>query len=357
MKIPSDLNGIAATRRFLSGSEKRATLKVLVFGAGAVGGYIGGALLAAGIDVTFLVRESAAEGLRDHGFHLTDYRGLDLKLGEVPCVTSLSQVAVPADIVLLTVKCTGVAQAAQELSDWISPTTLVVCFQNGVGSKSIAAKTIPSEQLLSGMVPFNVLYGERGHLHRGVEGDLKVERHPTLEPLLEVWNRIGIPALACDDFESVAWGKLLLNLNNAVNALAGVPIVEELSQRDFRRVLAACMKELLAALKSAGIEVDLPDTPAGILPWVLVLPNWLFQRVASKMLAIDHLARSSMWEDLERRRTTEVEFLNGAVIALAERQGVSATANRKIMELVREAENAGQGSPGMTAQQLVSKVL
>lgn len=334
-----------------------AHLRVLVFGAGAVGGYIGGALLASGMDVTFLVRESAAESMREHGLHLTDYRGLDLELGDIPCVTSLSQVAEPTDIVLLTVKCTGVAQAAQQLSDWISPSTRVVCFQNGVGSKDIAAKSIPSDQLLSGMVPFNVLYGERGHLHRGVEGDMKVERHPALEPLLEAWNRIGITALACDDFESVAWGKLFLNLNNAINALAGVPIVEELSQRDFRRVLAACMRELLAALKSADIEAHIPDTPPSILPWVLVLPNWLFRRVASKMLAIDHLARSSMWEDLERRRTTEIEFLNGAVVALAERQGVSAEVNRKIMELVRQAEKAGQGSPGISAQQLVRELL
>ena len=332
-------------------------MKILVFGAGAIGGFLGGTLQAAGLDVTFLVRDKVAEDLRKHGFHLTDYQGLDLKLPEVACVTSLDQVPAPVDIVLLTVKCTGVVLAAQELAKWISPTTLVLCFQNGIGSKARAATCLPSARLLSGMVPFNVLNQERGHLHRGVAGDLQVERHPALEPLLEAWNRIGVSVSACDDFESIAWGKLLLNLNNPINALAGVPLVEELSQRDFRRVLAACQRELLAALKAAGIQAHLPNIPATLLPWILLLPTWLFRRVAAQMLAIDPLARSSMWEDLEKRRTTEIDFLNGAVVALSERQGLPARVNRKIVDLIRQAEAAGQGSPSLTAQQLVKNLL
>lgn len=332
-------------------------MKILIFGAGAVGGYLGGTLLAAGLDTTFLVREPVAQSFREHGLHLTDYQGLDLKLAEIPCVTSLSQVQTPADIVVLTVKCTGLLRAAEELAGWISPTTKVLCIQNGVGSKDIAATRIPPAQLISGMVPFNVLNRGSGRLHRGVEGDLKVERHPSLEPLVKAWNQVGVSTLACDDFESVLWGKLLFNLNNAINALAGVPLVEELSQREFRRVLAACVRELLAALKSANIQADLPGIPTSLLPWILVSPNWLFRVVGSRMLNIDPLARSSMWEDLENRRTTEIDFLNGAVVALAERQGLSAQVNQKLVHLIRQAEEAGQGSPALTAQQLLQKLL
>lgn len=335
-----------------------AGVKILVFGAGAIGGYIGGALLAAGLDVSFLVRESVARRYQEHGLRLTDYLGLDVKLTNLRCHTRLDQITQKPDVVLLTVKCTGVGQAAAELAPWIGPETLVVCFQNGVGSKAVAAGSIPEQQLLSGMVPFNVLTAEEGRLHRGTEGDLQVEYHPALEPLVRAWNQLRVPARSSRDFESVAWGKLLLNLNNAINALAGIPLVEELNQRDYRRVLSACMRELLAALKQAGIRpAKLVKLPPFLLPWVLILPNFVFRRVARKMLAIDPLARSSMWEDLENRRSTEIDFLNGAVVRLAERGGLPCPANRSIMALIREAEASGQGSPRLTAAQLSSKVL
>lgn len=339
-------------------AKRARVVKILVFGAGAIGGYIGGALLAAGLDVSFLVRPSVAARFQQHGLRLTDYLGVDVKLSEIPCFTSLEQCTAKPDVVLLTVKCTGVEQAAAELAPWIGPETLVVCFQNGVGSKSVAARFIPEQQLLSGMVPFNVLNSDDGRLHRGTEGEVQVEYHATLEPLVRAWNDMKLPARACHDFESVAWGKLLLNLNNAINALAGVPLVEELNQRDYRRVLSACMRELLAALKRAKIKpARLAKLPPFLLPWVLILPNFVFRRVAKKMLAIDPLARSSMWEDLEKHRPTEIDFLNGAVVQLAERGGFPCPVNRSIMALIREAEQGGNGSPGITASQLAGKLL
>jgi 2-dehydropantoate 2-reductase len=334
-------------------------VNILVMGAGAIGGYLGGALRVAGLDVNFVGRPEVLERLHNHGLHLTDYQGLNLKVPPpVSGFSSLQQCPGPADLVLLTVKCTGVAQAAQELAPWISPATVVVCFQNGVGSKSVAAQFLPAAQLLSGMIPFNVLNAGEGRLHRGTEGEVRCQRHPALEPLVEAWNRVGVPAAISDDFESVAWGKLLLNLNNAINALAGVPLLEELSQRSYRLVLAACMSELLASLKAAQIQpARLARLPPSWLPWVLRLPDWLFQRVARKMLAIDPLARSSMWEDLERRRPTEIDFLNGAVLGLAARHRVPAPVNSKIIEWIRQAETSQQGSPNLSGQQLVETLL
>ena len=302
-----------------------------------------------------MVRESVAERFARHGLHLTDYLGQNLKVAPpIDGYTSLELCPFPANLVLLTVKCTGVAEAARELAPWVAPETVVVCFQNGVGSKSRAAVHIPAGQLVSGMVPFNVLSHDQGRLHRGTEGALCVEAHPALEPLLEAWNRVGIPAHASQDFESVAWGKLQLNLNNAINALAGIPLQQELSQRPYRRVLAACMSELLQALRAAGIRpARLARLPPALIPWVLLLPDGLFRRVARKMLAIDPLARSSMWEDLQRGRPTEIHFLNGAVVELARKYGLEAPVNTKIMERLAQAESSQKGSPGLSGSDLL----
>lgn len=333
-------------------------MKVLIFGAGAIGGYIGGALLASGVDVTFLVRPSVAKRFDEHGLTLTDFTGGDVQLrAPIPYQTDL-QNCPQADVVLLTVKCIDVEDAARELADWVKPSTVVVCLQNGVGSPQRATALLGETKVLAGMVPFNVLTMDGGRLHRGTEGELKLEAHPATHQLIHAWRQSGVPASVATDFSSIAWGKLLLNLNNAINALAGIPLVQELGQRPYRRVLAATQTELLRALKAAGIRpARLAGVPPFLIPWILRLPDWLFRLVARRMLAIDPLARSSMWEDLERRRLTEIDFLNGAVVRLAEENGLQAPVNSDILSLVKEAERAGEGSPGISGQELAGRLL
>jgi 2-dehydropantoate 2-reductase len=84
------------------------------------------------------------------------------------------------------------------------------------------------------------------------------------------------------------------------------------------------------------------------------LPNWLFFRVASAMVKIDPEARSSMWEDLERRRQTEVDELNGAIVALGAKHGVSTALNARVVALVHEAERNHAGSPKLRADQITT---
>jgi 2-dehydropantoate 2-reductase len=151
----------------------------------------------------------------------------------------------------------------------------------------------------------------------------------------------------------VLWGKLLLNLNNALNALAGVPLATELGDKRWRKLLARQIDEGLKVLKAAGITpARIEGVPPAAVPRILRLPSWLFRRVAGRMLAIDPEARSSMWEDLERRRPTEIDHLQGAVLALAAKTGVRAPLTRRIVELVKAAEAARAGSPGLAPEQL-----
>jgi 2-dehydropantoate 2-reductase len=143
---------------------------------------------------------------------------------------------------------------------------------------------------------------------------------------------------------------LLFNLNNALVALSGLPLAEELADRRWRRVLADQIAEALAATKGAGIEpasVAGPLKPAW-LPFALRLPDWLFRRLARRMLAIDPGARSSMWDDLERGRPSEIDDLQGAVLRLAALTGTAAPTVERVAALVREAESAGNGPPGLS---------
>jgi len=93
-----------------------------------------------------------------------------------------------------------------------------------------------------------------------------------------------------------------------------------------------------------------------IAPFILSLPNWLFTRVAQAMLKVDPEARSSMWEDLQKGRRTEIDYLNGEIIKLAQKYDVPTPVNQKIFELVRQAEIQEQGPPQISAETLLQQV-
>ena len=139
----------------------------------------------------------------------------------------------------------------------------------------------------------------------------------------------------------VMWAKLLLNMNNALNACPALPLAMQLSERRWRRMLARQIAEALGVLKAAGIRpARLEGVAPGMIPRILRLPNWLFRRVAGRMLAIDPEARSSMWEDLERGRPTEIDYLQGAILALAQKHKIRAPLTEGIVRLVKQAEAA-----------------
>jgi 2-dehydropantoate 2-reductase len=185
------------------------------------------------------------------------------------------------------------------------------------------------------MVPFNIAELAPGHYHRGTAGTLAAQTHPALIPWLPVFERAGLPLRLHPELAPVQWGKLLLNLNNPVNALSGRPLRAQLLDREYRKVLAALQEEALQALRAAHIR---PAAMAGVaprrLPALLRLPTWAFRLLAGRMLRIDEQARSSMADDLTQGRVTEVDALCGAVVRLARAQGVDAPLNARMMSLL-----------------------
>lgn len=318
--------------------------KIVIYGAGSIGCYVGGRLAASGSDVTFIGRERIGNELEAHGLHLTDYLGADLRVPaeKVQFATS-AEAAAGADLVLVTVKSAATEQAGKELSAVLRPDTIVVSFQNGISNAEVLGRSLEGRPVITGMVQFNVINSGNGKFHQGSEGTVEAEADPMLADWLDAFRHAGLPLEVHDDMQAILWAKLLLNLNNPINALSGLPLKEELSQRDFRRVLALAQQEGLGLLNKAGIQpAKLTPLPPDWIPKLLTVPNWLFRLLANKMLEIDPLARSSMWEDLERGRKTEIDWINGEIIRLAQEQGGSAPVNAKLVALIRAAEQGGR---------------
>ncbi|MFJ9609000.1 2-dehydropantoate 2-reductase [Kitasatospora sp. NPDC101176] len=317
--------------------------RIAVLGAGSIGCHLGG-MLAAVADVTLIGRPAAMAAVGRDGLTLTGPGSARREVRGLTVATD-ADAAATADYVLVTVKSADTRAAARELAGRLAPGAAVISFQNGLHNTAELRAGLPGHRVLAGMVPYNVLRSGPAAVHQGSGGALMLEDAPEARPFAAAARAGGLRLVLRADMPAVQAAKLLMNLNNAVNALSGLPLREQLGTRAYRACLARCQREALAAFRAAGVApARLGPVPPRWTPGLLGLPDALFRRVAAAGLRIDERARSSMWEDLERGRPTEIDSLQGEVIALARRHGLPAPANGRLVELVREAERAGPGA-------------
>ncbi|WP_042365390.1 2-dehydropantoate 2-reductase [Streptacidiphilus neutrinimicus] len=322
-------------------------MRIAVMGAGSIGCHLGGHLARqADAEVTLIGRPTAMAVVAEKGLTLTSGRREPLHVpADRIAVATEASAAAGADVVLVTVKSDGTRAAARELAPHLKADTVVVSFQNGLHNAEALREELPQLTVLTGMVPYNVLQTEPGWFHQGTGGALMLDDDASGAPLVAALTAAGLRVEPRGDMRAVQYAKLLMNLNNAVNALSGVPLRAQLSDRSYRTCLALCQREALAAFRAAGVTpAQLGAVRPALMPRLLRLPDPVFTRLAKAMLAIDATARSSMWEDLQRGRLTEVDSLQGEVVALAGRNGLTAPANARLAALVHEAEQAGQGA-------------
>ncbi|MEP9398081.1 2-dehydropantoate 2-reductase [Mesorhizobium sp. KR2-14] len=333
--------------------------RIVIAGAGSIGCYAGGCLALAGRSVRFLCRPQIEAMLRTGGLRVTDLDSRDARLdaAELSATTDPAEALAEAGVILVTVKSGATDEMARLIAVHAPADAVVVSLQNGVDNVGRLQSLLGGRQVLAGMVPFNVVQASEPdglHVHRATEGTVLIEdRVPGLAELLDVE---GFAVETHGAMPGVLWGKLLLNLNNALVALSDLPLAAQLADRRWRVILARQIEEALAVLKAASI---VPGRIGGLrpalLPTVLRLPDWLFRLVARRMLMVDPQARSSMWEDLERGRPTEIDEFQGKILRLARDTGTRAPLTARLERLVREAEATGTGSPQLSPEAVLDE--
>jgi 2-dehydropantoate 2-reductase len=323
-----------------------------VAGAGSIGCFVGGVLAAAGRPVALLARPRIIQEIKDHGLRLTSFEGSDRLIASDRLILSEDpSIFKDAGVVLVTVKSTDTAEMADVIAQHAPKDAVIVSLQNGVGNVSLLRERLPGQRVLAGMVPFNVIALGQGRFHRATSGDIVLEQDDT-----GTAGQLSVPGLTVrpsGNIAGVQWGKLLVNLNNALNALADLPLRQQLSQRAWRVLFADQMAEGLAAIRAEGIKpVSSTPIPAGWTPHMLRLPDALFGALLGRTMKIDPEARSSMWEDLQRGRRTEIDYLQGVITAIADRHGLQVPLSRRIVALIKSAEASGKGSPRLTPDQI-----
>ena len=257
-----------------------------------------------------------------------------------PEVTDEPAALASASLIVLTVRSTDLEEAVATLGSHAHSDTPVLCLLNGISPAERIAAALPEFEVIRGMVPYNIVWTSDVALQHQSTGQITASQHKITEAL-----RDAVPGLVTlsDPIEPVLWGKLLLNLNNPINALAGIDLHAQLSRHGYRRIYAAVLREALQVLGRAGLQ---PAQVAAVPPHravrALGLPDWLFNRFVLPRQNISPGAMTSMARDLAAGRPAEIDTINGDVVRLATVHGQTAPINAKLVALVREAKTSGR---------------
>ncbi|MBZ9610996.1 2-dehydropantoate 2-reductase [Rheinheimera maricola] len=318
-----------------------------IVGAGSIGCYLGAHLCQDNaLDVKFFGRETMALELAAHGLSVTSFDHHSYFAQPVAFYSSLNSL-IECDVVLLTVKATALVPMLSQLKRFLRPDVPVVAMQNGIGIGEMLNQDL-ANPVVRAIVPFNVVKSSAGQFHRASAGAIVWQQNSygVVNYIIQTLQQLKLPVQLCANITAAEYGKLLLNLNNALNAISGLPLLQQLLDRKWRLLLAAAMQEWLSICRNAGVKpLAYTALPNVLLPWFLRLPTAVFRHVAGKMLTIDAHARSSMSDDIRSHKRTEIMFLNGAVVRMAQLQQIAAPVNSVLVEQIKRLESGEAALP------------
>lgn len=313
----------------------KTPMRFLIFGAGAIGTYIGGSLALAGQPVVFLERGSLVQGLRERGLRLKLLDG-EKQVPNPIVVSSLSDALKvgPFDMAVFAVKSFDTETTLYGLGDLARKLPPILCLQNGVENEPAITKILGSERVIPGTVTSAI--GRRN------AGDIVLERlrglgvaagHPLSEKLVDVLQNAGLKPRLYASAADMKWSKMLTNLiANASSAILDMTPGEIFADPRLYGMEIQQLRETLNVMKALGIGVvDLPGTPVRALAAAV---RYTPQAISRPFLqrAVGHGRGGKMPSfhiDLHQHRgKSEVEYLNGAVVRFGEKVGVATPVNR-----------------------------
>jgi 2-dehydropantoate 2-reductase len=320
-------------------------LRVLAFGAGAVGTYVGGSLALAGEDLVFLEQPSAAEELRRRGLRLdltldrrrhTNLPSV-LTPGSFSVVTSVQEAVKqgPFDVAIFALKSFDTAAAMDAIRPFAADLPPVCCLSNGVDNETALASVLGREKVIAATLTTAI--GRRG------PGDIILERlrgigvataSPAGRRLVDAADRAFLNARLFGDAAAMKWSKLLTNLiANPTSAILDMTPAEIMANPRLYRLEIGMLRECLMVMRAQSIPVvDLPGTPVRLLALVIGLPTWLSKPFLSRAAGAGRGQKMpSFHVDLRSGRgRSEVEYLHGAVVRAGREFGIRTPINEML---------------------------
>jgi 2-dehydropantoate 2-reductase len=333
---------------------KTSQLKILTFGAGAIGTYIGGSLVLAGHNVVFVEQAQVAEELRERGLRLDLSLDLRRKTKEAHLVEPSSFVIVssledalrygPFDVALYALKSFDTPAALEGIQPFADKMPPVLCLSNGVDNEPAIAKVLGPDKVIYGTVTTAI--------GRRAAGDIVLEKlrgmgiatmHPLSDRLVAAFKKAFLNARAFSDADSMKWSKMLTNLlANPLSAILDMSAAEIYARADLYKIEIDMLRECLAVMQAQKIEVvDLPGTPVKALAFATKLPLWLSKPLLGRAAGGGRGGKMPSFHiDLHSGRgKSEVDFLHGAVVRAGKRTNTPTPVNELLTQTLLALTN------------------
>jgi 2-dehydropantoate 2-reductase len=312
--------------------------RILVAGSGALGCVFGGFLAQQGHRVTLLGRPWMMDAVQTNGLTITGLWG-EHRIDNLKTVTDVTRLIGPYDTILLCVKSWDTAATIGATAKHLTPTGLMVSLQNGLGNleqieqsvgpaRSAGARVIFGAEILSPARVAVTVYAAPvliGTLYPGTEG----QRAQHIDALVQSLSATPIPTQATPTLPAALWAKVLYNAAlNPLGALLAATYGELASSPDTRDIMDNVVAEAFTVATAVGMTLPWPTTADYLTHFYgdLVPPT------------ANH--RSSMLQDLERGRPTEVDALNGRIVTLGQQYGIATPVNHTLSGMIRQRAQA-----------------
>jgi len=294
-------------------------MNITVMGAGAVGCYFGGMLARAGHDVTLIARPQHVEAIERDGLHMetkTFDEYVRLKASSDPSAVKGAQ------LVLFCVKSGDTRSAGEQIKPYVGKDTVVLCLQNGVDNDARLREVLGDVEVHGCVVYVGAEMAGAGHIKHHGRGELVIEASRRIPGLDKILVEAGIPTQVSDNVRGMLWLKLILNCAyNPISAIARKTYGETTFSVGIQDVMRDVIDECLAVAKAEGVTVP-GDVDAAVRSIVEKIP----QQYASTA------------QDIMRGKPTEIDYLNGYVVARGKALGVKTPANQALWALVKLVE-------------------
>ncbi len=321
-------------------------MRVVVLGAGALGGLIGARLSEGGQDVTLLEANVArAKLLGEEGLFLSEADTGERHV-RLNVVTSLEGLP-PADLLFVAVKSYQTEDAVRGALPVIGPRTWILSTQNGIGNVEQIRRVVASDRILTG-ITFHSIQHTGPNRMRYRTGIKPIQMAPLdgwigdeVRAIGEAFNAAGLATEVVPRVDDAIWQKLMHNaVVNPVSALTGMSCSELLDDDDMQAFMRALCLEIAGVMRARGTRLEDEEDP--------YRPVVRSQKALAKN-------RPSMWQDLVRGFRTEIDAMNGGIVAEAERLGMKAPLNWALVQFIRSRERQ-QGRRQVKGAQTLSEV-
>ena len=304
-------------------------MRILIVGAGALGGLVGASLTRARADVTMLEANVArARMLNDSGL-LIAQAGQEEICVPVHVVTSVEGLE-PFDLVFIAVKTYQTEGAVRSVLTAVGPGTRFLSMQNGIGNAETIARLVGPERVLCGITYHSIQHAGPGRLtYRAGIKPIQIAPFtgastPEVDAIGELFRSAGLETNVVPNIDHTVWQKLLHNaVVSATSAVTGLTCRQMLADEDLMAFMRDLCNEIVAVMRARGVPIVDEEDP--------------FRPVIGSLKALGK-NRPSMTQDLSRGMRTEVDALNGAIVAEARRLGLTAPHNEALVHFIHSRE-------------------